>query len=95
MKTPTMLRATVVGLLAMLAAGTFAAAAPAASDLQVLQRWKLGGAGGWDYLTLDAAGKHLFLSRATHVDIVDTAWERSSAPFRTPRGSMASRWQRT
>jgi YVTN family beta-propeller protein len=73
MKTPTMLRATAVGLLATLAAGTFAAAAPAASDLQVLQRWKLGGAGGWDYLTLDAAGRHLFLSRATHVDIVDTA----------------------
>ncbi len=73
MKTPTMLRATALGLLALLAAGTFAAAAPTASDLQVLQRWKLGGAGGWDYLTLDTTGRQLFLSRATHVDIVDTA----------------------
>src|SRR5580692_270280 len=73
MKTATMLGATGLGLFATLVAGTFAAAAPATSDMQVLQRWKLGGAGGWDYLTLDAAGKHLFLSRATHVDIVDTA----------------------
>jgi YVTN family beta-propeller protein len=73
MKTATMFGAAGLGLFAILLAGTCAAAAPATSDMQVLQRWKLGGAGGWDYLTLDAAGKHLFLSRATRVDIVDTA----------------------
>jgi YVTN family beta-propeller protein len=39
----------------------------------VSQRWKLGGSGGWDYLTLDAAGKRLFISRGEHVDVVDTA----------------------
>jgi YVTN family beta-propeller protein len=35
-------------------------------------QWKLGGIGGWDYLTLDSSGKRLFLSRADHVDVVDT-----------------------
>src|ERR1700743_2515237 len=45
------------------------AAAPA-PDMQVLQSWKLGGAGGWDYLTMDSAKKRLFISRATRVDVV-------------------------
>jgi YVTN family beta-propeller protein len=85
-KFTTTLRSAGLGLLAAIAAGaaagaTAGAAAGAAatggaasgvSDMQVLERWKLGGAGGWDYLTLDAAGEHLFLSRATRVDVVDT-----------------------
>lgn len=54
-----------------LCAGCLAAvAAPAAPKLEVLQHWKLGGPGGWDYLALDAKGR-LFLSRATRVDVVD------------------------
>jgi YVTN family beta-propeller protein len=61
-----------LGLLAALVAGMALAAPAANSDLQVLQRWKVGGAGGWDYLTLDAAGKRLFVSRATRVDVVST-----------------------
>src|SRR6185436_17926312 len=30
-----------------------------------------GGDGGWDYLTVDAAGGRVFLSRGTHVMVVD------------------------
>jgi YVTN family beta-propeller protein len=45
--------------------------AQADTGLQVLQHWKLGGAGGWDYLTVDGAHR-LFLSRGTEVDVVDT-----------------------
>jgi YVTN family beta-propeller protein len=61
-----------LGLTLSLCAGFFIAvvAAPAASKLEVLQNWKLGGAGGWDYLTLDAKGR-LFISRATRVDVVN------------------------
>jgi YVTN family beta-propeller protein len=44
----------------------------AASTLQVTQRWNVGGAGGWDYLTLDSSGSRLFISRATRVDVIDT-----------------------
>jgi YVTN family beta-propeller protein len=38
-------------------------------NLAVLQHWKLGGAGGWDYLAVDAKGR-LFISRSTRVDVV-------------------------
>jgi DNA-binding beta-propeller fold protein YncE len=45
----------------------------APSSLVVQQRWKLAGGGGWDYLTLDSAGKRLFISRDDHVEVLDTA----------------------
>src|SRR5579884_3311829 len=38
---------------------------------QVKQKYVLGGDGGWDYLTFDPAGKRLFISRGTHVMVVD------------------------
>jgi YVTN family beta-propeller protein len=44
----------------------------AAPRMEVVQRWKLAGGGGWDYLTLDSATRRLFISRATRVDVVDT-----------------------
>jgi YVTN family beta-propeller protein len=40
--------------------------------LQVLQRWKVGGEGGWDYLIADPDRPRLFISRGTHVDVMDT-----------------------
>jgi YVTN family beta-propeller protein len=52
-------------------AALFTASALADSGMQVVQRWKIGGGGGWDYLTVDAAHR-LFLSRGTQVDVVDT-----------------------
>ena len=67
----TILRCAGLGLATALVAGT-AGSAPANADLQVLQRWKVAGVGGWDYLTLDAAGKRLFVSRSTHVDVIST-----------------------
>ena len=54
-----------------LAATVMAIPARADSGMQVLQQWKIGGAGGWDYLTADSAHR-LFLSRGTQVDVVDT-----------------------
>jgi YVTN family beta-propeller protein len=71
-KITTILRSAGLGLLVALVAGTTAGSAAAVSDMQVLQRWKLGGAGRWDYLTLDAAGERLFVSRATRVDVIST-----------------------
>ena len=37
----------------------------------VIKTYKLGGDGGWDYLTLDRASRRLFISRATHVMVID------------------------
>ena len=38
----------------------------------VIKTYKLGGDGGWDYLTVDASAHRLYISRATHVMVVDT-----------------------
>src|SRR5579864_3473173 len=40
--------------------------------LHVLKTFKLGGEGGWDYLEVDPDAHHLFISRATHVIVLDT-----------------------
>jgi YVTN family beta-propeller protein len=48
----------------------YIAAGAAAPNMELLQHWKLGGTGGWDYLTMDSAKKRLFISRATRVDVV-------------------------
>jgi len=44
-----------------------------ASDYKVVNTWKLGGEGGWDYLKVDSDGHRLFIARATRVMVVDTA----------------------
>ena len=48
------------------------AAAATAADYKVVQTWKLGGDGGWDYLTADSDGHRLFIARGTRVMVVDT-----------------------
>jgi YVTN family beta-propeller protein len=57
-------------LAALLVAKPVAAAAPVVS-YQLAQTYVLGGTGGWDYLTYDSASHRLFVSRATHVMVVD------------------------
>ncbi|MBV8858660.1 MAG: YncE family protein [Acidobacteria bacterium] len=37
----------------------------------VINQYKLGGEGGWDYLTLDAKARRVYVSHATHVLVVD------------------------
>jgi YVTN family beta-propeller protein len=59
-----------LALIAGVATHAPAVAAPA-SRMQVMQQWKLGGAGGWDYLTIDSAAHRLYISRGTRVDAVD------------------------
>ena len=44
----------------------------AATGYHVMQTYKIGGDGGWDYLTVDANARHLFISRGTHVMVIDT-----------------------
>ena len=47
------------------------AALAADSGYHLVKTYKLGGEGGWDYLTLDNATRRLFISRATHVIVID------------------------
>src|SRR5437868_8859524 len=44
-----------------------------ATHYKVTRRYVLGGDGGWDALVYDHASKHLFISRGTHVIVVDPA----------------------
>ncbi len=46
-------------------------AAGAAASYHLANSYLLGGDGGWDYLTYDSAAKRLFVSRSTHVMVVD------------------------
>jgi DNA-binding beta-propeller fold protein YncE len=55
-------------LVLILAAAALAAAGP---GYKVVNSYKVGGDGGWDYLTADAAARRLYISRATHVIVLD------------------------
>src|SRR5664279_2720767 len=60
-------------VLALLIAATVLVAVPALAQKQykVAQHVKLGGDGGWDYLYYDKDGHRLFITRGTHVMVVD------------------------
>jgi hypothetical protein len=52
----------------LISATTFAASAP---GYKVIKTYKIGGEGGWDYLKADSAARRLYISRATHVIVLD------------------------
>jgi YVTN family beta-propeller protein len=60
--------AAVVLSAACFGAGTLAAQGP----YKVLDRWKLGDAGWWDYLIADPAAHRLYITRGDHVDVLDS-----------------------
>jgi DNA-binding beta-propeller fold protein YncE len=69
-----MLRPLVSAVLASLAglAAASSVAAPAAQpSFGVIHQLKLGGTGGWDYLSFDAQRRHLFVSRGDRVLVID------------------------
>jgi YVTN family beta-propeller protein len=49
-------------------AGAMAASGP---GYHVVTSYKVGGEGGWDYLTADASARRLYISRGTHVIVLD------------------------
>ncbi len=40
-------------------------------DYHVVKKLQLGGEGGWDYLTVDSVARRLYISRSTHVMVID------------------------
>ena len=58
----------VTALIASLSALALAVAGP---GYHVAKTYKLGGEGGWDYLTADASARRLYISRGTHVIVLD------------------------
>lgn len=76
---PHQVRAAFAGAVALTAAAVLScsvfpqvvqAAPPAASGYHEIDRFPVGGEGGWDYLTFDAPGNRLFLTRGSHVMVV-------------------------
>ena len=57
-----------IGIAVFLLTSLAFAADPA---LHVIKTYKLGGEGGWDYLKADPESRRLFISRATHVIVMD------------------------
>ncbi|MGA9306199.1 MAG: YncE family protein [Candidatus Sulfotelmatobacter sp.] len=55
-------------LVVIVASVALAAAGP---GYKVVNTFKIGGDGGWDYLIADAAARRLYISRATHVIVLD------------------------
>jgi len=47
------------------------AAKPSNVTYKVLESFKVGGPGGWDYLTFDPAAKRLYVPRTTHTMVID------------------------
>ena len=58
----------IVTVIVFVAGAAVGAAAPGS---HVVNTYKLGGDGGWDYLTADASARRLYISRGTHVMVVD------------------------
>jgi YVTN family beta-propeller protein len=60
-------------IFALILAATSVLAIPAAAQksFKLADRVKLGGEGGWDYLTYDSGANRLFITRGTHVMVVD------------------------
>ena len=42
------------------------------SQYRVLQRYTLGGEGGWDYVSIDSSARRVYIARATRVMVVDS-----------------------
>ena len=61
----------VLSALALGLAATPLLAAPAVPAYHLLQTFKPGGDGGWDYLTLDSQARRFYISRGTHMQVLD------------------------
>ena len=72
-KTKSLRRWWPVSLTLLFAAAALAGAGLAAANpgYKVANTYKIGGEGGWDYLTADTAARRLYISRATHVIVLD------------------------
>ncbi|HET7457807.1 MAG TPA: PQQ-binding-like beta-propeller repeat protein [Gemmatimonadaceae bacterium] len=65
-------RIVTIAALCGVAAATAGAQQAGGATYHVTRRVVTGGEGGWDYLTVDTAAHRLYLSRGTHVQVLDT-----------------------
>jgi DNA-binding beta-propeller fold protein YncE len=53
----------------------------------VAETFRIGGAGGWDYVTVDPARQHLFVPRTTHTLVLDAAAGKAVADIPGQKGN--------
>jgi len=54
-----------------------ASPSPSQGPYHVIDHWKLGGEGGWDYLNVDPDAHRLYIAHGAEVDVVDTTTGKS------------------
>src|SRR5207248_6022225 len=55
----------------LLTVSLLAAAAFAAEGYKIITKYKIGGTGGWDYVTVDSANRRIYASHGTSVEVLD------------------------
>jgi YVTN family beta-propeller protein len=77
MKSPFVIRT--VRVLGLFAAMTLAVTLPAFAQksYRVQDSWKVGGEGGWDYLTADSAANRLYITHGGRVEVLDATTGKS------------------
>jgi DNA-binding beta-propeller fold protein YncE len=63
--------ASVLALAVLILYPTASYAAPQDSGYRVLRSIKLGGEGGWDYVTVDSDARRVYIPRSTHILVID------------------------
>ena len=66
------MRSTVLRSIMAVAACTLATSAFAQQPYQVIDHWKIGGSGGWDYLLVDPGAHRLYVTHGPRVEVLDT-----------------------
>jgi DNA-binding beta-propeller fold protein YncE len=61
-----------IGSLAVLVPHSVAQSQTVAAELKVINTFKIGGAGRWDYPVVDAPTNRLYVARGTHLQVIDT-----------------------
>ena len=64
-------KVTVLGMLSLAASFATGASAHAQAPYKVVDHWKIGGAGGWDYLLTDPKAHLLYVTHGPRVEVVD------------------------
>lgn len=75
-----------VFVIAALAVALCIAPQAASPGYHVIKKIPLGGEGGWDYLTVDAQARRLYISRATHVVVLDLETEKVAGDIPDTQG---------
>src|SRR5512135_779554 len=59
------------GFVGLLVVGVLIAGTASAQEYKLAKTVKLGGDGGWDYLKVDAGARRVYVSRSSHVMVLD------------------------